>query len=58
MKGHQKHVSTTSCSSYPALADSSAVVVLQVDNDTYHRMLDEYRTAKAKQKDDELKIKQ
>jgi hypothetical protein len=37
-------------------ADSSTV--FQVDNDTYHRMLDEYRTAKSKQKDDELKIKQ
>jgi hypothetical protein len=30
----------------------------QVDNDAYHKMLEEYRAAKSKQKEDELKIKQ
>jgi hypothetical protein len=29
-----------------------------VDHDTYHRMVEEYRAAKAKEGNDELKIKQ
>lgn len=30
----------------------------QVDHDTYHRMVEEYRAAKQKEGKDELKIKQ
>jgi hypothetical protein len=30
----------------------------QVNSDAFHRMAEEYRSAKAQQKDDELKIKQ
>jgi hypothetical protein len=41
-------------------ADSSLLSWLhgQVDHDTYHRMLEEYRAAKQKEGKDELKIKQ
>jgi hypothetical protein len=31
---------------------------LQVNHDSFQRMLEEYRAAKAQQKDDQLKIKQ
>lgn len=31
---------------------------MQVDNDSFQQMLKDYREAKKKQKDDELKIKQ
>jgi hypothetical protein len=33
-------------------------IAMQVDHDTYHRMVEDYRAAKQKEGKDELKIKQ
>lgn len=51
-----------------ALAQSSSLLLLlqiiqpatavQIDHDSYHKMLEEYRAAKQKQQGDELKIRQ
>jgi hypothetical protein len=35
-----------------------ALVLSQIDHDSYHKMLEEYRAAKSKQQGDELKIRQ
>lgn len=35
-----------------------ALVLSQIDHESYHKMLEEYRAAKSKQQGDELKIRQ